>query len=806
MKKSNFAHAVILAASLLLQLSILCLRSHAAAGDVDLSFDPGSGVNGFVWAVVAQPDGKLLIGGQFTTVRGLSRTNVARLNADGSGDATFDPGANYDSVNCLALQADGKVLVGGSFIGYAIDEFGNGYEFQDWGVTRLNANGSRDGTFTPASVPFGILAVASQPDGKVLMGGNFVSINGTNRSGIARLEANGNLDSSFDPGTGIFGYPGGVHAITVQPDGKVLIGGGFTAFNGTQRGGLARLHANGSLDDTFDPGTGFSSPNSVYTFSIALQPDGKMLVGGTFTGFNGTNRNGIARLNANGSLDLSFNPGAGVADAPSSYYGVGVKSVVMQPDGKVLIGGDFNTVNGANRIGIARLNVNGGLDPGFNPGTFVLGGYGTSVALQSDGKVFIAANRIRRLNTDGSADGGFDPGLGVNMSPSLALQSDGKLLLGGDGDQRALICGTNRHGSARLNANGSVDNAFSPGGFAPNIGDLGFAYDERQITAMTAQPDGRVLVAALHYIYFSCDDLGCLTGYRFSITRHHADGSRDLNFEPTVQEFSYPNMEFVNALGTQSDGKILVGGRFASIKGANRSGLARLNAGGSLDGSFIGEVPFPHTISVVVAQPNGKILIVSTDGGNHGGLSRFNADGSPDLGFNTGTISGDNPGPYPTIRSVLLQPDGRVLIGGSFTNVNGTTRNGIARLNADGGLDSGFNPGTGANAEVVFIALQPDGKVLLSGRFTTVNGVVRPSVARLIGDSPWPTLSLVPSAGSLTLAWPATALNLQLEEATDLSLPDAWSAVAQAPAPGGAQGSVTVPTGPGQKFFRLKSR
>ena len=115
MKKLYSVRTIILAGSLLLQLNTLCFHSRGAAGDVDLSFDPGSGVNGTVNAVAVQPDGKVIIGGEFTTVKGLARSKVARLNADGSGDSSFNPGTEPTTVWRLfrvALQSDGKVLVG----------------------------------------------------------------------------------------------------------------------------------------------------------------------------------------------------------------------------------------------------------------------------------------------------------------------------------------------------------------------------------------------------------------------------------------------------------------------------------------------------------------------------------------------------------------------------------------------------------------------------------------------------------------------------------------------------------------------
>jgi len=109
MKKLLSVRTIVLAGSFLLQLNTLCFQSRGAAGDVDLSFDPGSGVNGGVDALAVQPDGKVIIGGWFTTVQGLARAGIARLNADGSGDSSFNPDAGIGGyVSAIALQPDGK--------------------------------------------------------------------------------------------------------------------------------------------------------------------------------------------------------------------------------------------------------------------------------------------------------------------------------------------------------------------------------------------------------------------------------------------------------------------------------------------------------------------------------------------------------------------------------------------------------------------------------------------------------------------------------------------------------------------------
>jgi uncharacterized delta-60 repeat protein len=194
-------------------------------------------------------------------------------------------------------------------------------------------------------------------------------------------------------------------------------------------------------------------------------------------------------------------------------------------------------------------------------------------------------------------------------------------------------------------------------------------------------------------------------------------------------------------------------------------------------------------VASVAPQADGKLLIggffnTAVNGTNRYGLARLNSNGSLDNSFDPAV------GGFP----IALQPDGKVLVGG------------YARLNADGSLDSSFNPGTGAYGVVRSITLQADGKVLVGGGFTTIKGVPRQYVARLYGDSAAPYLNIARSNAFVIVSWPVTALNFQLQENTDLSLPNSWSFVAQPAVTNAGQISVTVSTTVGRKFFRLKSQ
>jgi uncharacterized delta-60 repeat protein len=245
----------------------------------------------------------------------------------------------------MVLQPDGRILIGGTFISW------NGLPYQR--VVRLRPDGSVDTSLNAVPISFSDVwptIVAGQSDGKVVMGGSFTSVNATNRNRVARLNADGSLDLSFDPGTGANQT---VFAVGVQSGGQVLVGGDFTKMNDVPCSHVARLNSNGSVDTNFTASvaTGISPAVSF----IAVLPDDKFIIGGNFTSVNGYSRNGIARLNADGTLDTTFQPGSG-ANGP-------VKTGAVQADGQVLVGGAFTTFNGIPRKNTARLLANGPWTP-----------------------------------------------------------------------------------------------------------------------------------------------------------------------------------------------------------------------------------------------------------------------------------------------------------------------------------------------------------------------------------------------------------------------------------------------------------
>ncbi len=323
---------------------------------VDANFNPAA--DAAVSALAVQPDGRILVGGVFTTLAGQPRNYLARLHEDGSLDTGFNPGASY-RVFALALQTDGKILVGGAFTTLGGQPRSS--------IGRLNADGTVDDGFNPgADAPVHSLTI--QPDGKILVGGEFTTLGGQARSHVGRLHPDGTADSGFGPAANQT-----VLSLAVQADGKILVGGAFTMLGGQPRDYIARLHPDGTLDAGFNPGAGSQVQ------CLAPQASGRIVVAGTFTTFGGQPRQYLARVNEDGTLDAGFNPGAG-----SQVY-----CLAVQADGKMLVGGSFVTLAGQPRNCIGRLNADGTVDDGFNPGA---GAQVHCLALQPDGRILVGGS------------------------------------------------------------------------------------------------------------------------------------------------------------------------------------------------------------------------------------------------------------------------------------------------------------------------------------------------------------------------------------------------------------------------------
>ncbi|WP_064715939.1 T9SS type A sorting domain-containing protein [Flavobacterium succinicans] len=655
-------------------------------GTIDTSFDTGTGFNNEVRTTKIQADGKILVGGFFTTYKGVTQNYIIRLNNDGSKDTTFNIGTGFDFiVFSIEQQTDGKILVGGNFNNY------NGVTANR--IIRLNSDGSKDTSFTTGT-GFGNVVhnIALQANGKILVGGYFSTYNEITENGIIRLNSDGTKDTTFNIGAGFTNaaYTDKVYKIFPQTDGKILVGGNFTTYNGVTENNIIRLNSDGSKDTSFTTGTGFDG----YVYDIALQANSKILVGGLFTNYQGITEKSIIRLNTDGSKDTSFTSGTG--------FGNSVNSIELQTDGKILASGGFTSYNGVAEKRIIRLNTDGTNDTTFNNGQF--DNIIRTTEEQTDGKILVGGlftsfkgsteNRIIRLNTDGSKDTNFNTGTGFDGTVyTIKKQTDGKIIVGGN---FTTYKGVAQNYLIRLNTDGTKDASFDIG--------TGFNASVRSVKILD---NGKILVGGTFTNYLG------VTANKLILL--NADGTKDTSFN-TGTGFNSD----VYTMAQQTDGKILVGGNFYWYNGTYSPNIIRLNADGTIDPLFNIGSGFDWYIATIEVQANGKIL-VGGQFGTYNGVSenriiRLNTDGSKDTTFNN--VINFTTG----VLTTKQQANGKILVGGQFGTYYGGTENRIVCLNTDGTKDIAFINGTGFNDAVFSIQELSDGKILVGGNFTTYKG------------------------------------------------------------------------------------
>lgn len=336
----------------------------------------------------------------------------------------------------------------------------------------------------------------------------------------------GSLDTNFNVGSTTAGT---VYTVLCQPDGKVIVGGSFL-----QLRGFARFNSDGSLDQGFN-GSG-AVPNGGRVEQACLYPDGRILIAGDLSGTGG---NSIARLLSDGTIDSSFHPGAVDINGP-------ITCISVLPDGKALIGGNFSSLNGQPRSMLARVGPDGTLDPAFLPSA---SSSVACLAVQPDGKIlvggyFLSLNGnsppyLARLNPDGTTDLSFTNNVKANVT-CLALQPDGKILIGGVFKfARGSALDRLRH-----------DSSWDPG-FSTKVA----------VASVLVQPDGRIIIGGSFLTVNGAD--------RPRIARLYSDGSTDLSFRASVDNF-------INIVVPQADGKYVVAGGFRTVEGVTQPGLARL--------------------------------------------------------------------------------------------------------------------------------------------------------------------------------------------------------------------------------------
>jgi uncharacterized delta-60 repeat protein len=651
---------------------------------------------------VRQADGRIIVAGGGSG----SDFVVARYLPDGpldpgfgsAGVVTTDFAGELDRATSVAIQADGKVVVAGSASVGGRSDFAVARYLPDGA---LDAGFGVDGKLTLDFAGSGdqANALAIQSDGKLVLAGSAL-VSGSERDvALARLNPDGSPDGGFGSGGKVTTDAGGAdnvaHALAAQSDGKLILAGAkFTGYKPGDDMLALRYTPTGALDAGFGAGgvvtVDFAAGGDTAR-AVAVQGDGKILLGGSaFTGAAGDDF-ALARLNPNGSLDADF---SGDGKQTTDFAGADdhVHSLAIAPNGDVLAAG---RARGASEdFALARYKADGSLD----------------MALDGDG----------RLTTDFA--GGADEAAALLLLPDARFILVGKAGL--DTDDFAL---------ARYNSDGSPDATFDGDGKTA----ADFALGQSLAYAVAQQGDGKLVVAG-------AQRLGRATGTAFTVTRLLPSGALDpafgvggavtVDFGATAQ---------ARALAVQPDGKVIVAG--SSGEGpASRFALARLNGDASLDPAFGsgGKVTTtfaagPSFASAVMVQADGKIVVTGAAGSGPGdfAFARYNADGLPDTSFSgDGLATVDINTAADAAWALALQSDGKIIAAGyAYTGVSSDFA--LVRLNSDGSLDSSFDGDgklmtdyAGANSFAYGVAVLGDGRIAAAGEVETNSGDVAVAV------------------------------------------------------------------------------
>ncbi len=500
--------------------------------------------------------------------------------------------------------------------------------------------------------------VIQQPSGKIILSGNFEELNGTTLGSIARLNLDGSLDMSFTHGVGFNRH---VNGINFQSDGKMIVAGSFISYNGATTYNLARLNADGTLDNSF------SVRNIKPSLGYIVQ-----LASGKFLTTQNVSESGISRLNADGSYDVTFNPNTGFNNT--------ILQTASLPNGQFYASGfQMGKYNGVATGAIAKLNADGSIDPTFSynenqigNGQLVHISYHTSLTIQADGKLLVGTITVVPSNT----------------SETVKL--------------------------FRLNTDGTLDNTFIvEGEFASSL-------IAGMVGKVIAQDNGKIIVSGTTNI--------SSTAREFKIVRLNSDGSLDASFPEITANQSISDMILL------PDGKFLVAGCFSSLNGSPVNKLARLLPNGTIDNTFYTDLDL-NSVSFIDTLNNEVYVSGEFDNGSAvmaGAVRKVSNTGIMNPNFNIDFTGGTSPTPF---ANLMVERNGKIILAGDFDQVNGVNQKNLAKLNADGSLVSNFDVGTSTDGRIFMSFLQPDNTILIAGEFLSYNGTGRNRVAKITNTS-----------------------------------------------------------------------
>jgi uncharacterized delta-60 repeat protein len=611
----------------------------------------------------------------------------------------LDDGVNGDGfdkpLRTLSLQSDGKLIVGGDYLNL------NGIPVSY--LSRLELDGTIDNNFNTGTGFNGkVYDSYIQNDGKIIISGSFSNYNGTNSGRLIRLNVDGSQDTTLN--TSIGATNGIIYKVCPQADGKMIIVGSFTKYNNTTVNRIARVHPNGALDTSFLTGKGAA----VNITNAEVLADGKIILSGNFTEFNGIPANKIVRLNPDGSINADFNTGTG--------FDNDVNAMLLQADGKIILGGKFTTYNGVTANRIIRINEDGTPDVSFLSGTGFSGDAVQIIKTDTFGNIMVGGsfigsydrkevNRVVLLNSNGTLKTNFDTGSGPGSASVFALANapDGSWYIGGS---FSIFDGQNQGRLAKVNGDGEHDTGYLASG-------VGFDNAVQKVLPLS---DKRTMV------FGNFTKFNGVSSPR--IIRLLENGLFDASFNSGQTGAN----NLIKTAVLQSDSKIVIGGSFTKYNARTCNRLARILPDGEIDDTFNTGSGFKGQVYALAMQEDKVIVAGNFTTYNDAPavrIVRLLEDGSRDPGFSSGL------GADAIIETVLIQPDGKILVAGRFSTFDGQAFSRLVRLNYDGSIDSNFHVGSGFEKSVFAMALQSDNKIIIGGSFVTYNGVSQKRILRL---------------------------------------------------------------------------
>ncbi len=660
---------------------------------------------GPVGKALLQPDGKIVV--SIGLNGNLAKPALVRYNADGTPDAAFGTngvasvqiGYQSSQITNIALQPDGKIVGVGT-----ADYFTNlGYNLNDFGVCRFNANGTLDNTFDGDGKKLIRMSEGSDqaetvdidlsdplyPTGKIVVGGA-ASPPGARLFATARLLPNGNLDASFDTdGILVDAFTGNaqMNAIKVLSDGKILTGGG--AYNNstfTFNLVMIRYNVNGTRDNSFSgdglvlyPSGDSKTQSPVKAFQLLA--GGKIIVASGRVGFIGGTPFVLSRYNSDGSLDISFDTDGILTTVYNAPDFDEVIDLVVDGAGNYMAGGESQTNTSKYSFGINRYTPNGSLDNSFS----------------GDGKYVI--------NFPGS----------VERANSIVIQADGKLLVAGYTFRLGEGTGNAIYNSAimRYTTNGLLDATWGNGGILNT--NLNYSGEGSEVLV---QPDGKVVVATSGT---------SLVAGGVTVLRYNSNGTPDVSFDgdgkATIVSVAGYSLGNPGGIGITTAGQLVVACN-ASYNGTGETALLRINTNGSLDNTYgsAGMARFNGGVPVdLIVLPDGRALVGANLNGQ-GRVVRFLASGNVDAaGFNGGSRTVNTNG---QINDIALDAAGNILACG-YAYTSGTTTEQLfaARITTTSAFDNSFgtngivttNIVSGYSDILTTIQIQANGSILGAG-------------------------------------------------------------------------------------------